>query len=118
MINVIDGKFRGDDDEKEVSEPYGGIFLYLSLDFHQVSSQGGGKVMVSTCQLWQEPGFASEEVREVAPGCAQAWKAGKKSCLTALASGDLESSSAAPTDQQPGPSRLYTSVSPAAKWSV
>lgn len=105
----------GDDGEKEVSEPCGGISLYLSLDFQQVSFQGGGKVKVSTFQLWQESGFVSEEVREVAPGCAQGWKAGKKSCLTALASVDLESSSAAPTNQWPGPSRLYTSVSPAAK---
>lgn len=74
--------------------------------------------MLSTFQLWQKPSFASEEVREIAPGCAQAWKAGKKSCLMALASGDLESSSAVPTDQWPGPSRLYTSVFPSAKWSV
>ena len=73
----------GDDGEKEVSEPYGGISLYLSLDFQQVSFQGGGKVKVSTFQLWQESGFVSEEVREVAPGCAQGCKAGKKSCPSA-----------------------------------
>lgn len=91
---MMDGKFRDDDGEEGVSEPHGGISLDLSLDFQQVSSQGGGKGMLSTFQLWQEPGFASEEVREIAPGCAQTWKAGKKSCLTALASGDLESSSA------------------------
>lgn len=111
-------KFRDHDGEEGVSEPHGGISLNLSLEFQQVCSKGGEKGMLSTFQLWQEPGFASEEVREIAPGCAQAWKAGKKSYLTALASGDVESSSAVPTDQQPRPSRLCTLVSPSAKWSV
>lgn len=51
-------------------------FLWI-FGFSASQFSGSGKVMLSTFQLWQKPGFASEEVREIAPGCAQAWKAGK-----------------------------------------